>query len=359
MKKINFSSTGAVVLGAAANFLLFIAKLFIGLFLNSIAIIADSINNLSDLLSNFVVLYGIKISKKPADKEHPFGHGRAEYLVTFIISAAIIFVGFEFFRSSIGAIFNENNIEFNLGILAILLLSNLVKLFLYFFYKKIGTGPLIALSKDSLGDVFITSATILAIFFPHLDGFLGALISIFIVYNGYSLAKGVVSKILGEQLDPELVKQIKFIVEKEEKILSTHDLILHSYGSKKMGTLHVEMDETLTLVEAHEVVDTLEREVKKNLNIDLTIHIDPQTNDFLLKDIKEKIITYLNFVESSVEAHDFKMNYSSEVFEVIFELSFPHNYEKTKEELLRKSIEMLIKDKGFSPVIEVEYKYHE
>ncbi|MCL2610077.1 MAG: cation diffusion facilitator family transporter [Defluviitaleaceae bacterium] len=349
----------AVVLGAAANLLLFFIKLFIGLFLNSIAIISDAINNLTDFLSNFIIMYGIKIADKPADKEHPFGHGRVEHLITFVISGIILFTGFEFARSSISVIFEPTNIEFSVPILIILGLSSLVKLWLFFFYKKVGTEPLKALSKDSLGDVFITLATMLSIFFPFLDGFLGLVISLFIFYAGFTLAKGVISKLLGEKIDTEIVIKIKEIVEAHDKILGTHNLIIHSYGNKNMGTLHVEMPENLTIIEAHDIVDKLERDVKKILNIDLTMHIDPQTDDFLLKEIRKKIVKYFDFLEEAVEIHDFKSFYDSEEFDVILELCFPHNYEKAKENLITKTIEMMIKENNLNPLIEVEYKYHE
>ena len=278
MQNTKKNNSFAVVIGATANLFLFFIKLFIGLFLNSISILADSVNNLTDSLSNFVLIYGIKISEKPADKDHPFGHGRAEHILTFIVSSLMIFAGFEFFRISIEGILSERYITFNPLIVFILIFSILVKFFLFNFYRKFESYTLKALSKDSLNDVFITLSTVISIFIPRVDSFLGISISIFIFYSGFSLAKKVVSKLLGEQIDKEILTKIEEIIYKEKMILGIHDVAVHNYGDKNLGTLHVEMPDCLTLVEAHEIIDFLERKIKEETKVELSIHIDPTSN---------------------------------------------------------------------------------
>ena len=272
MKKNN---SFAVAIGATANLLLFFLKLFIGLFLNSVSILVDSVNNLTDSLANFILIYGIKISEKPADKKHPFGHGRAEHILTFVISSLMIFASFEFLRISIESFFNEGSTVFNPVLTLILSFSIIVKVFLFLFYKKYENSTLKALSRDSLNDTFITLSTVIALFIPSIDGFLGIGISIFIFYSGFSLAKSVVSKLLGEQIDKSLLIKIEKIINEEEMVLGIHDIAIHNYGDKNIGTLHVEMPEYLTLIEAHEIVDLLEIKIKEETKIELSIHIDP------------------------------------------------------------------------------------
>ena len=296
----------ASIVGIITNTCLFAAKLVIGMLLNSVSVMADAVNNITDSLANIMVIVGIKIAKKPADYEHPFGHAKVEYISSFIIAGFMLILGFEFIQSSIRSIINPEEIGFDIVLVAILAASGLVKLWQSRFYRRLGKStssePLVALSKDSLNDVIIAVAIVGSVIFTHLtgiiiDGYIGVIISLIILYSGFMVAKDTVTKLIGEPVEYNDAMKIIDMVKSYDKILDTHDLIVHHYGpSANMATLHVEMCETLNLKEVNAIIGNIERDAKVQLGIDLLIRADATPlNDRRLVKIKEN---YLSMIQA-------------------------------------------------------------
>ena len=273
------------IVGILSNLLLFLIKLSVGLITSSIAIMADAFNNLSDAGSSIITIVGFKLSDKPADAEHPFGHGRMEYISGLIVSFMVMLVGVEFVKSSVERIFNPIKIEFETIPFVLLIISILIKLWLSHFNKfignKIDSSALKAASTDALGDVFTSSSVAISFLvskftsFP-IDGYLGALVALFILYSGFSLTKETLNPLLGEAPDPELVQKIKNMVLSYDKITGVHDLIIHNYGPCRcMASIHAEVPSNISIMEIHEIIDKAEREISEKLKIYLVIHMDP------------------------------------------------------------------------------------
>lgn len=362
-------SKKAVIIGMLLNFFIFAVKFIVGLLIGSVAILADSFNNLADALSNFIVMWGIKLSIKPADRKHPFGHGRIEYLTALVLACLMIVIGIEFFRESITAIFLPLPVILDPFLAGILLLTAFVKLFMWIYYQHIAkstsSSPLKILAIDSRNDVFITFFTVISVFiggFTELpiDGYAGIIISCLIAYSGYSLAKETISKLLGESPDLETVRKILNIVEKNENIIGSHDLIVHTYGPAiSMATLHVDMSNSLTLDQAHNIIDYIERRVKKELGINLLLHIDPiPVADKRLSEIKEKTLSFLHNISEKLDAHDFRISDTNEKINIAFELVFPYEFDQEKEEIISKSLVSIIEaiNIKYHVIIETEYK---
>ena len=276
--------------GIVVNFTLFLIKLFVGIISKSIAVTADAFNNLSDVLSSVITIAGFKLSSKPADEEHPFGHGRIEYISGLIVAFLVLLVGFEFTKSSFQKILNPEKINFQLIPFVLLLISILAKIWLSkfnnFVGKKINSSALQAASVDALTDVVSSSTVALSLLlskwiaFP-IDGYVGILVSLFILYSGYSLIKETINPLLGEAPDPEFVEFVKNEVLQYENIIGVHDLIIHNYGpGRRMASIHAEVPYDLPITEIHTIIDKAETDVSKKLNIFLVIHMDPvNTND--------------------------------------------------------------------------------
>lgn len=275
----------AGTLGIICNLILFIIKLSIGLFMNSIAVISDAFNNLSDTGSSIVAIIGAKMSNKLPDKEHPFGHGRVEYVSALIVAFLIIMVGIELFRNSIDKILHPEMVIFDIRLVLVLLSTILVKIWMYSYNLYIGkliNSPINkATAYDSLNDVIATSAVVLSTFAGlfldfSIDGFMGLCVSVFIIYTGFTLAKDTVNILLGQSPDPEMVEDIKRIVLSSEYIKGAHDLIIHDYGPGRIiSSIHVEISDQENIIKAHSVIDSIEKKILKELNIDIVIHIDP------------------------------------------------------------------------------------
>ena len=275
----------AGIVGIINNFILFAMKIVIGFLVGSIAVISDAFNNLSDMGSSMVAIAGSKLSNQAPDEEHPYGHGRLEYVAALIVSFIILTVGIELIRNSIDKIINPTAIEPTLALYVILGFSILIKLWMYSYNRYIAKliGSIInqATALDSINDVFITSAVFGSIFIGQLirfpiDGIIGIVIALMIMYTGFKVAKDTVSVLLGNAPDPKLVKKIEAIVKNNPVVLNTHDLIVHDYGpGKSLASIHVEVLENMKLVEAHRIVDLMEQKVLKDLGVDIVIHIDP------------------------------------------------------------------------------------
>lgn len=273
------------ILGIFLNLCLFLTKFVIGILMNSIAIISDSFNNLSDTLTSFIAIIGAKISEKPADREHPFGHGRSEYIASLIVSVLITVVGVELFKSSFLKILYPEEIFYNFVLIWILILSISVKVYIYYCNKKIGylinSSMNKGLAKDSLNDILSTSSIIIAIvvsdyFNINIDGQIGLFISCLVIYSGIDMAKETISQLLGEHADDEVVNKIEDIVLSGKYIVGCHDLSIHEYGKGRIfASIHVEAPDNIRLGIMHDIIDRLEERVANELNIVLVIHVDP------------------------------------------------------------------------------------
>lgn len=279
------------ILGIICNIILFSIKLVTGILMNSIAIISDAFNNLTDSGSSLITIIGAKLSNKPPDKEHPYGHGRIEYVASLIVSFIIFAVGIELFRSSIDKIIHPEPINIHLLSIAILLFSVLIKLWMYSYNHYIGnlinSSMNKATAKDSISDVFATTGVIAGTVIGSLldlpiDGILGVIISILIIYTGFTTAKDSVNVLLGFSPDPELLEKIEVLVSHYQTIHYVHDLKIHDYGpGRLMASMHVVVPPEMTVADAHFVVHRLEQDIKQQLGIEIVIHIDP------VKDIDE------------------------------------------------------------------------
>ena len=321
----------AGIVGILLNLLLFIIKLSVVLLSGSVAIMADAFNNLSDAASSIMTIIGFKLASKPADAEHPFGHGRIEYLTAIVVSCMVMLVGFQFVKSSFNKIINPEAITFQVIPFLLLLVSIFFKVWLAAFNKNIGnkinSSVLKATATDALGDVF-TSTTVVISFliskfttFP-IDGYIGIVVALAIVYSGFTLIKETLSPLLGEPPDPSLVNSINDMVMSYEHITGVHDLIIHNYGPGRiMASIHAEIPANIGIMEMHDIIDTAEREISKNLNIYLVIHMDPiclDTDEIIeTRNMLNNVIKKYPYIKSY---HDFRIIGEHDVKNLIFDI---------------------------------------
>ena len=346
------------LVGIISNLLLFIIKLSVGLITSSIAIMADAFNNLSDASSSIITIVGFKLSDKPADAEHPFGHGRIEYISALIVSFMVMLVGFQFVKSSLERIFNPVDIKFEIIPFVLLLISIFVKVWLSSFNKfvgnKIDSSALKAASADALGDVFTSSCVAISFLaskftsFP-IDGYLGTLVALFILYSGFSLTKETLNPLLGEAPDPELVQKIQDMVLSYDNITGVHDLIIHNYGPCRcMASIHAEVPCDISIMEIHEIIDRAEREISEKLKIYLVIHMDPiAMEDEEVKKDFNMVCDIIEKDERIKSIHDFRVVGQGEVKNLLFDIVI--DSEKmfktiTKHETLINEINKAVKE---------------
>lgn len=343
----------ASVVGIFCNVLLFSVKLTIGLILSSLAVTADAFNNLSDAASSIISFIGVKMAGKPADAEHPFGHGRIEYIAALIVSFLVIEVGFTFFKSSISKILHPEEISFDLVPFVILILSILVKLWMAFFNNKLGkridSKVMLATAADSLGDVITTSATVLSIIICHftsinVDAIAGLIVSAIVIWSGISIAKDTLEPLIGERVPAELYQKITDIVESYDGIVGTHDLIVHNYGpNRSMATIHAEVPNDINIEVSHEIIDKIERDVKKDLNILLVIHMDPvEMRDEEVLSLREETSRIVHALDPKLNFHDFRVLKENEQRNLIFDLVIPDSYsEKDANRVMHQLVSLL------------------
>ena len=343
----------ASFVGIFCNVLLFSVKLTIGLILSSLAVTADAFNNLSDAASSIISFIGVKMAGKPADAEHPFGHGRIEYIAALIVSFLVIEVGFTFFKSSISKILHPEEISFDLVPFVILILSILVKLWMAFFNNKLGkridSKVMLATAADSLGDVITTSATVLSIIICHftsinVDAIAGLIVSAIVIWSGISIAKDTLEPLIGERVPAELYQKITDIVESYDGIVGTHDLIVHNYGpNRSMATIHAEVPNDINIDVSHEIIDKIERDVKKDLNILLVIHMDPvEMRDEEVLSLREKTSRIVHALDPELNFHDFRVLKENEQRNLIFDLVIPDSYsEKDANRVMHQLVSLL------------------
>ena len=346
----NYGFLGSIV-GMVINSILFIVKLIIGMITSSISVTADAFNNLSDAASSLITLLGFKLAAKPADKEHPFGHGRIEYLSGLIVSFMVMLVGFEFVKSSYARITNPVAVKFQIIPFILILFSIVTKVWLSKFNnymgKKINSSALQASSFDALSDVTTSSCVALSLIlskwtrFP-VDGYIGILVSLFIMYSGFTLIKDTLNPILGESPDEELVDKITNGVLSYKYITGVHDLVIHNYGPGKfMASIHAEVPQDMSIVKIHEIIDRAEKELSSKLNIILVIHMDPIDTDCkFTKAVKMEVENIISEIPEVKSMHDFRITGEGENRIVIFDLIIEGkgNFKQDDEKILKEKI---------------------
>ena len=358
------------IVGIFCNVLLFAAKFLIGVLMHSISVMADGFNNLSDAASSIISFIGVKMAEKPADEEHPFGHGRIEYIAALVVAFLVIEVGLSFLTSSIGKLKNPEEITFELIPFLILILSIGVKLWLAYFNtklgKKIASKVMMATAADSMGDVITTSATILSILVCtftgyNIDAIAGLVVSLIVMWAGVGIAKDTLEPLIGQAADPELAAKIKQEVESYDGITGTHDLIVHDYGpNRSMASIHAEVPRDVDIEASHEIIDRIEREVSKKLGIFLVIHMDPvEVRDERVLAVKDTVQKILYELDPEVTFHDFRMVWGEKRINLIFDVLVPFAYDKEKQKNLEKQIceRITERDSRYQCVITVEKSF--
>lgn len=360
----------AGIVGIFCNVLLFVVKFAAGLVLHSVSVTADAFNNLSDAGSSVISFVGVKMAEKPADKDHPFGHGRIEYIAALIVSFLVLQVGFTFFKDSIGKIRTPEDLNFQTVTVVILILSVGVKLWLGLFNRKLGekidSKVMMAVFTDSMGDVITTGATIASILFFRLtginiDGFVGVGVALVVMWAGVGIAKDTLEPLIGEAIDPEVYVQIKKFVERHEGIAGTHDLIVHNYGpGRSMASIHAEVPNDVDIEKSHEIIDKIERDAAKELGIFLVIHMDPvEMKDESVLLIKDQVQHIINELDPLCSIHDFRVVRGEARINLIFDMVIPLEYgEEARKELPKRLAEQMKDvDSRYECVITAEYDY--
>lgn len=361
--------SGAV--GIGLNILLFFGKWLAGTISGSIAIIADAFNNLSDAGSSIITLIGFRLSGQEPDPEHPFGHGRMEYISGLLVSVAILVMGFELIGSSIGKLRSPEPIESSALVFGILIASILVKLYMFFYNhslsKKIESAAMKATSVDSLSDTVATTLVLIATLISKytgllLDGWFGILVGLFILYTGGSTLKETIDLLLGQPPKQEFIDEVKEIVLGHSMVYGVHDLIVHDYGpGRVMISLHAEVDVNGDIQDIHEQIDHIEHELQEKLHCSATIHMDPiVTDDKEVLAMKAKVEEMVHFLDESFSMHDFRMVKGSTRTNLIFDVEVPRKTSYTDNEIvnwLKERIHELPGSKYFA-VIQIDHEYY-
>ena len=336
---------GAV--GIACNVVLFAGKLLIGMLSGSVSITADAINNLSDASSSVVTLLGFKLAEKPADEDHPYGHARIEYLSGLLVAAMILVIGVELVKSSISKILDPQPVEFSAALVIVLLLSIGLKLWMAHFNRTLGkriqSDTLIATAADSRNDVISTAAVLAACIVAQLtdlmiDGYMGLLVALFILYSGVSIMKDTIDPLLGEAPNKELVHMISHEINSYDKVLGIHDLIVHDYGpGRRFASVHVEMDSREDPLVCHDIIDDIERDFLSKHRIHLVIHYDPiVTDDEELNHMRELTSSIIAGIDPRLSLHDFRMVQGPGHTNLIFDLVIPYEMRDQTRELSKE-----------------------
>ncbi|AGK96170.1 cation diffusion facilitator family transporter [Clostridium pasteurianum] len=360
------------IIGIIINLMLFIIEIILGIFTNSIAIIADAVHNLADVTSSLVTLIGFKLAGKPADKEHPFGHGRMEYVSALVVSFLILIVGFEFIKSSLQRILHPEPVNFNLITFIIILVAIPLKLWLSHFNKTLGklieSSTLEATGADSLNDVAILGGVIISLlvsYFTHIsiDGYVGMVVAIFILISGISFIKETLNPLLGEAPDPKLVKELRKGVLSYDYISGVHDLIIHNYGpGRTMASLHAEVPCNMPIMKIHDVIDTAEKELSEELDMFIVIHMDPICNNSaeVIK-TKNSVIEILKNFPIVKSLHDFRIVGEGKNRKLIFDvvISFDNKISEEEKEILKNNIDTAVREANpfYSTIITVDQDY--
>lgn len=355
--------------GIGFNVLLFAGKLIAGMLSGSVAIVSDAFNNLSDAGSSIISLVGFKLSNKKSDPQHPFGHGRLEYISGLCVSFLIILMGVELGKASIEKIIEPAQVKFSLLTAAILAASILVKLYMALYNSRIGKRlnavTMKAMAKDSLSDAVATSVVLMSMIVAKLadiaiDGYCGVIVAAFILFTGITAARDTISPLLGQKPDSEFIEEVMRIVNAHKEIIGTHDLVVHDYGpGRLMITLHAEVDADMDILVAHDAVDNIENELREKLGCSAVVHMDPiVTDDVETNATREEIKRVVSNIDSRMTIHDFRMVPGPTHTNVIFDVAVPFDIDMDDDEL-RKILGARIRDvdSKLNAVIEIDKCY--
>lgn len=335
----------ASLIGILVNIVLAVGKMLVGALFGVISMLADGLNNLTDCGSSVISILSFKLSAKPADKEHPYGHERIEYVCSLIVAFIILLVAFETAKESVNKIITPSAIEFSFLVISTLITSIVAKCGLYLYYKstakRINSEILQAAAADSLTDCISTSVVLLTVLIGkftslNIDGYAGILVALFIAWSGIGILRETLSKLIGQAPDAETIEAIKQRVLAHPEVLGVHDLAVYSYGPNKyFASVHVEVDASIDVLISHELVDSIEREFYEQTNILLTGHLDPiVTNDDIVNDLRAKIESYVTTLNTQLSIHDFRMVHGEKRTNVLFDVAVPYDCPIVKTELL-------------------------
>lgn len=339
----------ASMVGIFCNILLFAGKFTVGLVLHSVSVLADAFNNLSDAASSVIGFVGVKMASKPADQDHPFGHGRIEYIAALIVSFLVIEVGLSFLKTAVGKIREPEELAFSAISVMVLLASIGVKLWMAYFNRKLGkrihSSVMMATATDAMGDVVTTSATVLSLLFCrftgiNIDGFVGVAVALVVMWAGVGIARDTLEPLIGKAVDPELYRQITDFVESYEGILGSHDLIVHNYGpTRSLASIHAEVPNDVSIEISHEIIDKIEREAAKKLGIFLVIHMDPvEVRDDRVTNVRMKVTDVLKEIDDRLTLHDFRLVDGEQQINLIFDVVVPFAYQGAELKQLKEDI---------------------
>ena len=359
------------IVGIICNTLLFLAKLFVGVVTSSIAVSADAFNNLADAGSSIVTLACFKMAENPADKKHPFGHGRIEYISGLIISVAIIITGLGFIKSSVEKIFFPEEVCLDVVSLTILVLSLFLKLWMSFFNTRLGkilkSSSMKATAADCLIDVVATLAIIISIIFTYftnvsVDAYAGVLVAGFIIFTGITMLNESLNPLLGTAPDPDLISKINKLVLSYENVVGVHELMVHNYGpTKSIISLHVEMPSNVDIIKLHEIIDSIENRLKKEFNCQAIIHLDPiVVDDEFVSDIRRKASEMVKLIHPKARVCDLRIVRGYTFAKIIFDLFIPYDLELKDEEIM-SSLERSIKviDSSYECIVNIKREYYD
>lgn len=360
----------ASIVGIVLNLILTTIKFIAGTLTGSISITSDAINNLSDAGSSIVTLVGFKISNKPADKDHPFGHGRLEYVSALVVSFIIMLLGFELLKASFGKIRNPQPVEFSFVALGIMIFAIFAKLWLAFFNrrlgKKINSPAMTAVVFDSLSDIAATSSTVIALVVSRfssipIDGIMGIIVSCFIFWSGVKVLRETLGLLLGKPPEKEFVDEIENKILSYDGVVGVHDLIIHDYGpSRCFASAHAEVPSTTNVMVSHDIIDNIERDIYKQLGVFIVIHMDPViVDDERINTLKKETAEIVKNIDESFTIHDFRVVDGPTHTNLIFDVVVPRNHQYDNEKirsLISEDLKNL--DKGYFAVITVEHSFN-
>ena len=358
------------IVGIICNAILFLAKLSVGVAISSIAVVADAFNNLADAGSSIVTLVCFKMAENPADKKHPFGHGRIEYISGIIVSVAIVITGLSFIKSSIEKIFSPEEINLDLISLIILVLSLGLKLWMSVFNAKLGkilnSSAMKATAADCLIDVMATLAILLSIAFTYftsinVDAYAGVLVAVFIIFTGVKMLGESLHPLLGTAPSPEFINKINKVVLSYENVVGVHELMVHNYGpTKSIISLHVEMPSNVDIIKLHDIVDTIENRLKEEFNCQAIIHLDPiVVDDELINALRCKISEMVKLIHISAKICDLRIVPGNRCSKIIFDLFIPYDVKSKDEEIvhsLRENIKEI--NSSYECIVNIKREYY-
>mgnify|MGYP000341116449 FL=1 len=356
------------IVGILNNLFLFVIKFVIGTIVHSVSIQADGVNNLTDAGSNIISILSFHLANKPADKDHPFGHERTETIASLFVGILILVLGFETAKESISKVIHPGSIDFRIVSVIILIISIIVKFWMYTYNKKLSktydSSLLEATALDSISDVCGTTAVLVSTLLSpvlhfNLDGYMGIVVSGIILYGAYGLLRDMINSLIGEAPDPELVHNIVDRIMAHPAILGVHDMMLHNYGPNKIfASAHVEVDSSKDIFETHDHIDNIEREVKENMNIDLVLHMDPvKVNDPETELYRAKVVEAIHQIDPKWGFHDFRIVSGPTHVNLVFDLVIPFEEKYTQEEIEAMLLKHIQSNKKIYLVLTIDHPY--